>query len=202
MLFGTAVGHWKWALTASVTIMVVFGALLGLGNPDRKIMMMVFVCFSQIGFGWAQMMSIAFIQLGAPQIELGIAGGLAGVSRFAGGAIAISVYTTILTNVQSSSAAKLIPAAATAAGLPVSSIPALFAALPLGSAALMKVEGITTEIMAAAGAAVQQSYVHGLRTTALSSLSFGMVAIIACILCNDIEHKVCSPDLSIYENGC
>lgn len=70
--------------------MVVFGALLALGNPERKSMMLAFVFLSMTGFGWAQYLSIAFIQFGVPQVELGISGGLAGVSRFAGGAIAIS----------------------------------------------------------------------------------------------------------------
>ncbi|KAF1980676.1 MFS general substrate transporter [Aulographum hederae CBS 113979] len=190
MLFGTRIGHWKWALTASVFIMVLFGALLGLGNPERKGMMMGFVFLSQVGFGWAQMMSITFIQMGVPQVELGISGGLAGVSRFAGGAIAISVYSTILANVQGSWATKLVPAAAEAAGLPSSSVPALLAALPLGSAALQQVPGISMDIIVAAGAAFQESYVHGLRTTALSSLAFGIVAIIACALCNDIGPKM------------
>jgi hypothetical protein len=93
--FGTKIGHWKWTLTGSVTIMVFFGALLGLGTPDRKGLMMAMVFLSQMGFGWAQMLSITFIQFGVPQVELGISGGLAGVSRYAGGAIAIGVYSTI-----------------------------------------------------------------------------------------------------------
>lgn len=139
---------------------------------------------------WAQMMSIAFIQMGTSQTELGISGGLAGVSRFAGGAIAIGVYSTILTNVQSTWAARLIPTAATAAGLPAASVSALMKALPLGSASLAQVPGITTDIMSAAGAALQESYRHGLQVTALSSLSFGIIAIIACILCIDIGPKV------------
>jgi hypothetical protein len=96
----------------------------------------------------------------------------------------------VVSNVQSSWAAKLVPAAAIGAGLPESSLPALFKALPLGSAALAKVPGITTSIMVAAGAAVQQTYVHALRVVALSSLSFGILAIIACICCNDIGEKV------------
>ncbi|KAF1943765.1 MFS general substrate transporter [Clathrospora elynae] len=189
-VFGHRIGHWKWTLTASVTIMVVFGALLALGNPERKGMMIAFVFICQVGFGWAQYLSIAFIQFGVPQVELGISGGLAGVARFAGGAVAISVYQTILTNVQTSKAAELVPTAALAAGLPSSSIPALLAALPLGATALAKVPGITTNIILAAGAAFQQAYVVGLRTTALSSLSFGVVAIIACCFCNDIGPKM------------
>lgn len=91
---------------------------------------------------------------------------------------------------QSSWAAKLVPAATAAAGLPTTSLPALLAALPLGSTALANVPGITTTIIVAAGEAVQESYVHGLRTTALASLSFGIVAIIACVACNDIGPKV------------
>jgi hypothetical protein len=63
-------------------MMVFFGALLGLGDPTRKGMMMAFVFLSQTGFGWAQMLSITFIQFGVPQVELGVSGGLAGVSRF------------------------------------------------------------------------------------------------------------------------
>jgi hypothetical protein len=76
--------------------MVLFGALLGLGNPDRKGMvsrtrtrlfyfqvtdvvfqMIAFVFLAEVGFGWAQYLSIAFIQFGVDQVELGISGGLA-----------------------------------------------------------------------------------------------------------------------------
>ncbi|KAH7170110.1 fungal trichothecene efflux pump [Dactylonectria macrodidyma] len=189
-LFGTKIGHWRWTLTGSVTVMVVFGALLALGTPDRFGMVIAFIFLAEIGFGWAQYLSIAFIQFGTDQVELGISGGLAGVSRFAGGAIAISVYTTILTNVQSSSMLKLVPTAAINAGLPEGSVEKLLAALPLGSAALQEVPGITADIMVAAGAAFQQTYIVGLRTTCLSSLSFGIIGIIACLCCQDIEHKM------------
>jgi hypothetical protein len=36
MLFGSKLGHWRWTLAGSVTIMVTFGALLALGTPNRK----------------------------------------------------------------------------------------------------------------------------------------------------------------------
>jgi hypothetical protein len=75
--FGSRIGHWKWTLTGSVTIMVVFGALLALGNPQRKGMMLAFVFLAEMGFGWAQYLSITFIQFGVDQVELGISGGLA-----------------------------------------------------------------------------------------------------------------------------
>ncbi|KAL4893690.1 fungal trichothecene efflux pump [Aspergillus ambiguus] len=174
---GSMIGHWRWTLTGSVTMMVVFGALLALA-PDRFNLVAAFVFLSEVGFGWAQYLSIAYIQFGTDQVELGISGGLAGVSRFAGGSIATSIYTTILTNVQGHAAARLVPPAAINAGLPESSIKTLMEALPVGAAAIEKVPGITKEIAAAAAAAFQQSYVIGLRTTCLASLSFGIVGII------------------------
>lgn len=91
---------------------------------------------------------------------------------------------------QGNSAASLVPRAATAAGLPESSVESLLAALPLGSAALSEVQGISGEIIAVASEAWKQSYVVGLRTTCLSSLSFGVIGIIACLCCQDIEHKM------------
>lgn len=75
--FGTKIGHWRWQLTGSVAVMVIFGALLGLGNPDRKGLVIALAFIEQIGFGWAQYLSIAFVQFGTDQVELGIAGGLA-----------------------------------------------------------------------------------------------------------------------------
>ncbi|KAK5108618.1 hypothetical protein LTR62_008109 [Meristemomyces frigidus] len=176
--FGTKIGHWKWTLTGSVVVMVVFGALLALATPERKGMMMAFVFLAMTGFGWAQYLSIAFIQFGVDQVELGISGGLAGVARFAGGAVAISVYTTILTNsVKAHAVALVLPAAESAGATPEQAI-AILTALPLGAEALAKVSGATTEKIEAAAAAFQQCYIIGLRTTALSSLSFGIVGII------------------------
>ena len=101
-----------------------------------------------------------------------------GVARLTSGAVAISIYTTILTNVQSSHAAMLVPAAPITACLPTSSAKALLTALSLGSAALAKMPGITAKIAVAGGKAFQQSYVFELRTTVLSLLSFGIIGII------------------------
>lgn len=189
-LFGSKIQHWRWTLTGSVSIMVIFGALLALAKPGNRGMMMAFVFLCQTGFGWAQYLSIAFIQFGTDQVELGIAGGLAGVARFAGGAVAISVYTTILTNVVNSNAGRLVIPAVVGAGGDQATAVSILQALPLGAEALAAIPEATTAMITAAGGALQQAYVIGLRTTALSSLSFGICGIIACLCCEDIDHKM------------
>ncbi|KAF5963036.1 major facilitator superfamily transporter [Fusarium coicis] len=190
VLFGSRLRRWKWTLTASVVITTLFGALMALGQPDRKGMMIAFVFINQVAMGWGQYLSIAYTQLGVDPVDLGVSGGLSGVARNGGGVVALTVSLTILANVQGQSMKKLVPQAALAAGLPSESLEALMGALPLGEAALSKVPGATQQVLEAALGAFQQSYLIGLRTTALASLAFGGVCIIACLFCKDIDDKM------------
>ncbi|KAL1595750.1 hypothetical protein SLS60_009439 [Paraconiothyrium brasiliense] len=59
-----------------------------------------------------------------------------------------------------------------------------------GAVALEKVQGLTTAIAKAAGAAFVESYVKDVKKVAFASLGFGGLAIIACFLSEDIGLKV------------
>lgn len=142
--FGNLFGHWKWTLLGSWCGMTLFGGLMALVTPTNKGLMIAFTFLMQTFFGWAQYESIAFTQLGVPQEELGIAGGLAGVARYAGGSLASAIYTTVLANTQSKRAAATVPSAAIAAGLDPDNAQQLLAALSLGTDAIMAVPGIVS----------------------------------------------------------
>jgi hypothetical protein len=162
-LFARKFQHWKWQMSISITIMTFFGALLAYITPEREGTGIAFAFLSSMGYGYAQYLSIAYIQFGADQTELGIAGGLAGVARYAGGAVAVTLFATILTTSQSSWANIHVIEAAEMAGASPTTAKAVLAALPLGTAALEKVQGLTTMIAEAAGAAFVQSYVEGVK---------------------------------------
>ncbi|CAN9135419.1 unnamed protein product [Alternaria alternata] len=134
--------------------------------------------------------SIAFTQLGVPQQDLGFSGGLAGMARYAGGSLAQAIYTTILTNTQTTRAAATVPAAAVRAGMSLENAQALLAALPLGAAAIAEVPGTTAEALGAASLAFQWSYAHALKVVALSSLSFGIVGLLCIFYCEDLTPKM------------
>lgn len=155
--------HWKWQMGISVAWMTFWGGLLAYITPERESLGIAFAFLSAMGFGYSQYLSITYIQFGADQTELGIAGGLAGVARESGGAIAVTVFATILGNVQSSYATSHVAAAAEAVGASKIVAEAVAAAIPLGAAALEKVQGLTTAIAEAAGAAFLESYVHAVR---------------------------------------
>jgi hypothetical protein len=155
---GSNFQHWKWQMTIPITFMTFFGGLLAYVKPGQEGMGVAFAYLSATGYGYAQYLSIAYIQFGADQVELGIAGGLAGVARYACGAVAVTMYAAILINTQASTAATSIPAAAEAAGASPSVAAAVAAAIPLGAAGLEKVHGLTTAIAKAAGAAYVESW--------------------------------------------
>lgn len=155
--------HWKWQMGIPITGMTLFGALLGAVTPEKEGMGIAFAFLSSMFYGYAQYLSIAYIQFGADQTELGIAGGLAGVARYAGGAVAVTLFETILLVVQKNYAGVHVIAAAEAAGASPSVAQAVLAALPMGAAALEKVQGLTLAIAEAAGGAFVQSYVQAVK---------------------------------------
>ena len=155
--------HWKWQMGICITFMTFFGGLLAYVTPEREGLGIAFAFLSAAGFGYAQYLSITYIQFGAEQIELGIAGGLAGVARESGGAVAVTTFQTILVNVQTAYATRHVVPAAEAAGASPKVAQAVAAALPLGTAALEKVQGLTTAIATAAGDAYTESYVQGVK---------------------------------------
>lgn len=162
-LAGNYIGRWRTQMVGSFTLMTLFGALAAYITPQREGLGITFSFLSALFYGWAQYVSIVFVQFGAEQTELGIAGGLAGVARSAGATIATTVFTTILTTTQGSWAETHVVAAAEAAGASPDTAKAVLAAIPLGAAALEQVQGLTESIIEAAGLAFVQSYVEGVK---------------------------------------
>jgi hypothetical protein len=161
--FGKKIQHWRFQMGVPITLMTFFGAMLAYVTPEIEGRGIAFAFLSSMFYGYAQYLSIAYIQFGADQTELGIAGGLAGVARYAGGAVAVTLFATILTTVQADWASTHVVEAAEAAGATRETAQAVLAALPLGAAALEKVQGLTTAIATAAGGAFVESYVQAVK---------------------------------------
>ena len=118
--------------------------------------------------------------------DLRHSGGIAGVSRFAAGTIAAAVYTTILTNTVTKYTARYGPLAVEAAGLLASKVPALLQDVASPTSA----NDYPTKIVAAAGGAVQHACENAVQNVAYASLAFGIIGIMACACCKDVDHKM------------
>ncbi len=197
---GHRIRHWKLTLIISFTLAVVFGGLMALVTPTNKGLMTALIFLMQFTFGWAQYEAVMFVQFGVEQLDLGSSGGLAGVARFGGGSLAVSIYTSILTNSQANKAGDIVVKAGVNNGLTQAAAKQLLAALSLGADAIAAVPGINAEAIAAASAAFLESYAFGLKMTALASLGFGGLGIVLCLLCEDPTPKMTALTNVFLEN--
>jgi Fungal trichothecene efflux pump (TRI12) len=108
--------------------------------------------------------------------DIGLATGVMGSIRALGGAIAQSLYVTILTNKVSTYLPKNVAPAAIAAGLPESSLTALFNGIATGN--FTAVPGINANIQAVVGQQVVHSYVQAFRIVFYATIPFGFCLVV------------------------
>lgn len=108
--------------------------------------------------------------------------------RAAVGSIMTSVYIAILTSKVKTEIGKYVPAAALKAGLPASSLPALFGAVAAGTPeAMSQVPGITPAIETAVGGALSKAYPAAYAYVYYAAMAVQGVALIAAICVKDYD---------------
>jgi hypothetical protein len=115
--------------------------------------------------------------------DIGLATGILGSIRAVGGAVAQALYVSILMNKVSTYIPEYVVPAATNAGLPASSLPALFAGITAGN--FTAVPGITPDIIATTSAAVTHAYLSSFHVVFYATIPFGCLLIFfACLTPN------------------
>ena len=160
-------------------------------TPDtpKTAMALVFFAVTMVGYNEAIMLPIATIVI-RDQGEIGTAAGLAGSVRSAISTVASTVYSVVLTIRLGQTIPTEVPAALVAAGLPVSSVASYMTAIAGGGKpeALAAVEGLTPDILAAGATAYKFAYSHAYKTIFLTSIAFGVLAIICNLFVPNIDH--------------
>jgi hypothetical protein len=135
--------------------------------------------------GWIDGITFPGVTLLWESQDIGLATGVLGSIRALGGAIAQALYVSILTNKLTVYLPQFVVPAATDAGLPASSLPALFAGITAGN--FTAVPGITPEIIAVTGGAVQKAYLESFRIVFYATIPFGVLLIIFACLSPNFE---------------
>ncbi|KAI0538876.1 fungal trichothecene efflux pump [Xylaria digitata] len=133
--------------------------------------------------GVIELTALAIAPLFCKPEDIGLASGLLASIRSAGGSIAVTVYSTILSNRLKFTVPNNVGPAAVAAGLPEDQVPALSTAIIGG--ALAKFPGLTADIAQAVSAVVPTAYSQAFQTVYLASFGFGAIAIIGCLFAKD-----------------
>ncbi|OCT45295.1 hypothetical protein CLCR_05641 [Cladophialophora carrionii] len=125
------------------------------------------------------------------QNEIGVAVGVAGSVRSALSTLASTIYVTILNNRLAETVPAAVRPAVTTAGLPVSSVPALLAALSLGTPdAFSKVQGLTSQIQEVAINAYKEGNTSAYRTVFFASLAFTGTGILLSLFAPSVDDQM------------
>jgi hypothetical protein len=124
---GNRTKHWVWQMVVSFLLTTLFGGLLAYVTPQMLNLGITFAFLGSACYGYAQYLAITYVQFGADQTELGIAGGLGGAARSGGASVAATIFSTILLTTQSKWAQVHVISAAEAAGASPETAAALLA---------------------------------------------------------------------------
>jgi hypothetical protein len=117
--------------------------------------------------------------------DIGLATGVLGSIRAAGGAIAQALYVSVLDNKIAAYLPANVAPAAVKAGLPESSLPQLFAGITAGN--FSAVPGISPSIIEVVGQAVTDSYIHSFKIVFYVTIPFSVILITAACFVPNME---------------
>lgn len=161
----------KWQSIFSATATAAFTASLASIDVGTHAQTIVLGLMTTTFMGWIDNIGYAGVSLLFDAQDIGLACGLLGTIRSLGGAVSSALYVSILQNKVSSYLLQYVVPAALEAGLPQTSIPALFAGLATGD--FSAVPGITAEIGAVVATEVRHAYVSSIKMVFYATIPFG-----------------------------
>ncbi|RDW77754.1 hypothetical protein BP6252_05807 [Coleophoma cylindrospora] len=173
----------RYILIASCLSLTAFAASMvsiAPGQETKGIVLMFMACLS---VGIIETCSLSLAPLACASEDLGAALGALGSIRSAGASVATAIYSTILTNKLNTFVPEKVTPAALNAGLPQSSLSALYTNLTAGT--LTKVAGINSNIIAAVVEADAQAAAEAFKYVWYAVIAFACVATIAACLTID-----------------
>ena len=174
--------HLKTQVIVALVIQTVFVALYSVVIPKSRSAWMAFQFFGMGPFACITLLAYIIVGLHVNQKDLGVASGLIGTFRSAGGSVGNAIFNTILHGSVTSKLGPLISDAGISNGLDPSALSALVIATSSNAAgvpgAFAAVPGITPQIEAAAALAFREAYAYAFRRVFWASIPFGIIAII------------------------
>lgn len=175
----------KIQMTVASVICVAFVAAVASSNANTKSRTTAFLLIGTIGAGYVENLTLSTTAYLWDPADMGLVTGVLGAIRTAISAVATSMYSSILATEAAKYIPKYVTPAVLDAGLPESSLTALFAGITAGN--FSAVEGITPEILTVVGTQVKYAYSLSYRTVYLCTLPFGVLLLGAALLTPNVE---------------
>ncbi|KAF2102793.1 fungal trichothecene efflux pump [Rhizodiscina lignyota] len=175
----------KIQMTVAAVILTAFCAALASSTQHTRSRTVGFLLIAAISAGYVENLTLSTMALVWDPADIGLVAGVLGAIRTAAGAIATSMYSSILSSRLAIYLPQYVTPAATSAGLPSSSLVALFTGISAGD--ISTVPGVNTTIAAAVGEATKTAYSHSFRIVFLCTLPFGAIILVSALLAPNVE---------------
>ncbi|KIV98796.1 uncharacterized protein PV09_09448 [Verruconis gallopava] len=169
-------------LFAFATIITAFGGALSVVTPDNEVTTVVLGSFSTFGLGGIIVPAALTAMIAAPDALITTCAALSLSVRAVGGSIGYSIYFNIFSKKLKTRLPTYVAGAAIKAGLPVAEAENFVGALLQAPDLLAKLPNITPQIIAAGTYGAQLAYAESLRYVWWTSISFGVLAMVAALL--------------------
>ncbi|KAF1991550.1 fungal trichothecene efflux pump [Aulographum hederae CBS 113979] len=180
----------KIQMLAASVIVVGFVAALASSNASTRGRTIAFLLIGSMAVGYVENLTLSAIALLWDPEDIGLIGGTLAVIRTSAGAIATSMYSSILASQSNKNIPNYVGPAAVNAGLPESSVADLLSRVSTG--AFDGVPGITAGVTEAVGVALKRAYSESYMVVFLCTLPFGVILLISAVICPNVEDYLTS----------
>ncbi|KAH9859627.1 hypothetical protein IAQ61_011408 [Plenodomus lingam] len=176
--------HTREVLLLAVVLMTTFAGALGASTPENESMTLAFGSIAGFGVGGVLVPAATIAMLVCPDAIITTAAALSLSIRTVGGTIGYSIYYNIFITRLTKKLPLYTAEYAVKAGLPLSSVESFVGLFLIEPAKLATtpIPGVTPAIVAAATRGTQWAYSESLKYVWLTSIAFGIVAVICTIL--------------------
>ncbi|KAE9983241.1 hypothetical protein EG328_010182 [Venturia inaequalis] len=175
----------KWQAMITSILGAAFVASLASIGPDTHSAAIALGILATFFIGYVDNITFPGVTLVLEAQDIGLASGVLGSIRGMGGAVAQSMYVSILTTNVAKYLPQYVTPAALAAGLPPSSLSSLYASMAAGD--FSAVPGMTPEIMKAVETQTQRAYFSAFQVVFYATIPFGVLLVAAACFVPDME---------------
>ncbi|OQU98000.1 hypothetical protein CLAIMM_03842 [Cladophialophora immunda] len=176
-------------LTFSVFMQTLFFGLAALITPHNINWVMAVQFLAMLPFGWITLNCYTTASLHVPQRDLGVAIGLIGTFRSLGGAVGSVIFSSIFNQISAKQVPHRISEVALAANVSTKTLPDLIEAVSLTLVGVpdqaATVPSVSAAVFSKCIEAARLGYAYGFRITWLSSIPFGVIAMLCAVAVHD-----------------
>ncbi len=155
-------------------------------NPDREALAVILGTLTGFGVGSVLVPAATVAVTVTPDTSIATCVALSLTIRAVGGSIGYAIYYNVFINKLKPNLIHYIAEYAIKAGLPLSSAELFVGTYLLAPANITQVPGVTAQVLEGAVIGTRWAYSESLKYVWLSSISFGVCAIIACLFIGNI----------------